>query len=345
MKPRRLSSRGPAPAASGKAALATLLPLGWALVLGSALGIASCPLPGGGKPAGPPEGRSGPGAGRPAAESTAVFLPPGYFAGDEVEALVPLGNFPNAPAEGFTLRPGAGLPAPGAFADPAIRSVTIERTASGWEAKILFVPWSPGPGGLPAIGARGILVPPVSYDVSSSLGPDDRDLAPPRPQREPPGTALYLYGFAALALVLALSSIGAALYLVPAARAILVRWKAAQAYRRLCRSVTFLSRGLESAVPELFYAALARELRLYLAERIERRVPNLSSTEFAALPEALFPAAGIRESAAALVAETERGRYAGELAAGSASAAILRSAADRAIALGTATEEALDARL
>jgi hypothetical protein len=274
-----------------------------------------------------------------------VFLPLKYYAGDEVEALVPLGDFPDAPSKSFELKPGAGLPNSNSFADPVIRSVSIQRSSTGWEAEIFFVPWSPGPGILPSIGARGIVVPSVSYNVASSLAPDDRDVAPPRPQHEPPGTALYLYGFAILVLVIALLGMGAALYLVPAARAILARRRRALAYRRLRRSLAFLSRGLESAVPELFYAALARELRLYLAERIESRIPNLSSKELAALSENIFPAKGIRESAAALVAETERGRYAGELAAGPQAAAILRTSVDRAIALGAATEEAIDARL
>lgn len=338
MKPRRLSSSVPC-------SIAAFALVAAALALVPALGLVSCAVPGQHASAAGATGGSELKSGTSPAESAAVFVPLRYLVGDEVEALIPLGEHPEGPSKGFELRLGAGLPLTGAFADPVIRSVTVERGSSGWDARILFVPWSPGPGILPSMAARGMVIPPVPYNVSSSLGSEGCDAAPSRPQREPPGTALYLYGFAGFVLFLALSALGAALYLVPAARAILARWRAAQAFRRLRRSVAFLSRGSESAVPELFYAALARELRIYLAERIEPRSPNLSATEFAALPEETFPAPGIRESAAALIGETERGRYAGELAAGPSTAAILRAAAERAIALGGAAEEAIDAGL
>lgn len=324
-----------------------------AALLAAALGIlASCSRPGG--PAAPaPAGRTAQarpalplGPGGPAGPSSAVvFVPFRYYAGDEVEALVALGEVPGASGGGFELKPGSGLPAPGPFADPVIRSIAVARTKAGWEARILFVSWSPGPGSLPSIGARGFLIPAVSYNVSSSLGPGDRDAAPPRPQREPPGTAVYLYGFAALVLALVLAALGTALYLVPAALSLLARRRAAQAIRRLRRSLAFLSRGLDTALPELFYAALARELRIYLAARVEPRAPNLSSGELAALPEEAFPAPGLRERAASLVAETERGRYALELSPGPGAAAMLRAAAERTLALGEAAEEAIDARV
>lgn len=333
------------------AAPAALLAL--ALLAASLAALASCSRPGGPAASRAPSGPAahtrssvplGPGVSEGRA-SAAVFVPFHYYVGDEVEALVSLGEVPGASGKGFELKPGSGLPSSGPSTDPVIRSIAVAPTKAGWEAKITFVPWSPGPGSLPAIGARGFLIPAVSYDVSSTLGPAARDLAPPRPQREPPGTVLYLYLFAAFALALALAAFGTALYLVPAARSLLARRRAAQAIRRLRRSVAFLSRGLDTARPELFYAALARELRLYLAARVVPRAPNLSSTELAALPDGTFPARGLREGAAALVAETERGRYALELSPGPGAAAILRAAADRTLALGEAAEEAIDARL
>jgi len=322
------------------------------LLVGAALSLSvSLPSAAAG-PAAPATPMAGPAAApdaspsaSPSAKAKPLFVPTRFLVGDEVEALVPLPGVEAKLDSGFELKPGSGLPQQGASADPVLRSVAMERTSQGWEARIRFVPWSPGPGVIPSISARGFIVPTISYNVSSSLGAEERDPAPPRPQREPPGTAVYLYGFAGLVLALVLGALGFAAYVVPAARGVLARWRAAQAFRRLRRVTTFLCRGLESTVPELFYAALARELRIYLAQRVEPLIPNLSSTELACLPESSFPAPGIRENAASLIAETERGRYSGELEVGALAAPVLRAAADRALALGAATEEAIDARL
>ncbi|HTX74428.1 MAG TPA: hypothetical protein VMC79_16470 [Rectinemataceae bacterium] len=287
-----------------------------------------------------------------AAPAKTLFVPLRYYVGDEVEAIVSLvgssgSNFVagGASGGGVELRPGSGLPNPGPHANPVLRSVKIERSSRGWEARLTFVPWSPGPGAIPAISAKGFSIPPVAYNVSSVLGPEEGELAPPRPQREPPGTAIYLYGFAGLVLAIILGALGTAAYLIPAARVLLARWRAAQAFRRLRRGLEYLLRGLESADPRLFYAALARELRIYLAERIEARIPTLSASEIAGLPDSLFPAPGLRESAAALIAETEYGRYSGELRPGPGAVPRLRAAAERARRLGESAEEAIDARL
>jgi hypothetical protein len=156
----------------------------------------------------------------------------------------------------------------------------------------------------------------------------------------------------ALAL-LALLVIFVALYLVPAARALLARRRAALAFKRLEASIDYLLGEAASAEASAFLAALLRALRLYLAARALPGAEALTASELSALPEAAFPAPATRDRAAALVALADRHRYGGAMAgtrAGPAAAAssprdFLESAAREAVAICRANEEALLARL
>jgi len=280
-------------------------------------------------------GQAEPGSGGPD-RPRVEFTPTEFGAGEEVQAVLVLTGLDFA--SGFALKPGSGLPS---SEDPELREVSLARTPRGWELKIRFVPWSPGPGRIPSISAKGAVLPSVPYVVASRLGPAEREISPPRPQREPPGTALYLYGIAGAALLLVLATVGSVAYLVPAGRALLARWKAAQAYRQLCRSLDYLSAGASVSEPAAFYAALSRALRLYLAARVDGRAPALTASEIAALPSSAFPASGLRDEAAAVFAEAETARYAGE----SPGPELMRETVRRARDLATAAEEALDARL
>jgi hypothetical protein len=273
-----------------------------------------------------------------------AFVPFRYSAGDEVTvqaAIVPEAGEQPIPLD---LRPGAGLRAQGEEADPELRELRLSRTAEGWLLALRFVPWSPGPGSIPELRIKGLVIPSLPYTALSLIGPEDRDPSPPRPQADPPGIALYLYGFAALLVILALGAAGGSAYLVPAARAIIARRRAAQAFRRFDKSLDYLTSGAGAADPAAYFAALTRTLRLYLAARALPEAPALTSRELSSLPESAFPAPATRDRTAALVARADRARYGGDLPEG-ARLRVLLEAAEEARAIGQANEEALLARV
>jgi hypothetical protein len=259
-----------------------------------------------------------------------AFLPARFCVGEEVEAIA-LVHFDAASIEAFAAKAGAGLPAAPGQADPELR----------WELHWRFVAWTPGKGRIPAMELRGLSIPAVDYQAYSVLGPQDRDLSPPKPQLDPPGTSLYLYGFAAFVLLLVFIVFAVVSWLLPAARALLERRKAAQARKVLARTLSWLGKELRTARPSDFYAALARALRNYLAIRVLPAAPALTPAEVAALREDSFPAPGLRDEVSDLLAESDAVRYAGA----PADIPRMREAIARAAKLGDTAEEALDARL
>ena len=264
------------------------------------------------------------------------FAPSSFDPGEVVRATLLLPDL--GARESFRLERGQGLPE---GEDPELLDLELAKAAKGWELRVRFVPWSPGPGRIPPLSIRGLGLPPITYTTGSRVGAGEREVSPSRPQREPPGTALYLYGIAGAAIVFALGLFASLAWLLPAARAALERWQSAQAFRRLCDRLDFLAAGAAEAEPADFYAALARAFRLYLGERIEEAAPALTATELAAMPSSAFPATGLRDEAAGILFEADSARYAGARPG----AAAMAAAARRAREMARAAEEALDARL
>jgi hypothetical protein len=250
-------------------------------------------------------------------------------------------------AETLVLKPGSGLKLEDGKADPEIREVRLSSTKAGRELRVSFIPWSPGPGAIAALSVGGLLFPPIPYSAASLLGPDDKEPGIPRPQRLPQGMEIYLYGLAGMVLLLCLALVALVAYVLPSARRIAARWKAAQAFRRLSITLEFLATGVSREADPArrdtvaFLGALVRALRLYLAERIERSCPALTADELEGLPESTFPEAGMRGEAASLIREADRARYSGFFPPPSE----LLAAVDRTRRLGAAIEETLDARL
>jgi hypothetical protein len=270
-----------------------------------------------------------------------VYLPSLCAPGEElsVQALIlPDGK---ERLEELDLKPGSGLPEDAVEADPELRELRLSKTPSGWLLSLRFVPWSPGPLSLPAMRLRGMLIPAVPYSAASVLGPEDREPSPPRRQCDPPGTVLFLYGLAGLLLALALGAAGTAAYLVPAARALLARRRAAQAFGRFAKGLDYLAAEAGSAEPSAFFAALSRAFRLYLASRALPSAPVLTASELSVLPESAFPAPATKDKAARFLAYADKVRYGGEMPGRAA----LVSAVDEARAIGEANEEAILARL
>ncbi len=275
-----------------------------------------------------------------------AYIPASYSPGEELVAQATILPEAGEKLEALDLKAGAGLPAQGPEADPEIRELRISRAGAIWQLSLRFVPWSPGRLLVPAIRVKGLQIPAIPYSAISVLGSEDRDPSPPRRQRDPPGTALFLYGFAGLLLVLVLGGAGVAAYLVPAARALLARRRAAQAFRRFVTSLDYLAAEAGSAAPASFFAALSRAFRLYLATRVLPSAPALTAAEISALPDTAFPAPATKDRAAAFFAQADRARFGGE---GAGSAKAREAAATAAISetriLAEANEEALLARL
>jgi hypothetical protein len=271
-----------------------------------------------------------------------AFVPLRYYPGDEVIVRATLAPEKGERLAELDLKPGSGLPALGEGADPELRALKLRKTGEGWLVELRFVPWSPGTGMLPETRLEGFRIPALPYAAVSLLGPEDRDPSPPRPQRELPGMALMLYGLAAALGVLVILALVVSAYLIPAARALIARRKAALAFKRFDKSIDYLVKEAGIADPAAFFAALVRALRLYLAARVLPEAPALTSVELAALPEEAFPAPATKNRAAALVALADRCRFGGETAG---VRALLASAAEEARAIGAANEEVLLARV
>jgi hypothetical protein len=269
-----------------------------------------------------------------------VFTPPGFGPGDEATVVAPIAPGAGEKLSALELAPGAGLPERGRTADPELRALKLAKGPSGWELRIRFVPWSPGAGQVPALSARGVSLPALSYESASRLGPEDLYPSPPRPQRMPPGAAMALYLLGGAALALGLAAFGFVAYLLPASRALLARWRAGQAFRRLGRSLDYLVAHAGSAEGAAFSAALARALRNYLAARVSPEAPALTAAEISALPDAAFPSPSIRDRSARLLSWSDEVRFGGARAGAEA----LASAAEEARRIAAESEEALLAR-
>jgi hypothetical protein len=272
---------------------------------------------------------------------TLTSVPIRYYAGDEVvmqASITPDSGEKLAPLD---LTNGSGLRAQADEAETELRELKLAKTPEGWLLSVRFVPWSPGSGTIPEMKLKAFRIPSLPYKTGSLLGPEDRDPSPPRPQRDLPGIAGYFYGFAGILVVLALAVAFAALYLFPAARALLAKRRAAHAYKRFCRTLDYLAVEAASAESGGFLAALIRALRLYLSERVRLDACALTAPELAALPDAAFPLAGARDKAAALVARADRMRYGHELSKGVRPESLLKAEVDEARAIGAAIEEAL----
>ena len=275
-----------------------------------------------------------------------TYLPASYSPGEEVvvEAILAAEG-----AEKFAemdLKAGAGLPKQDAASEVELRGLWLSRTATGWLIRLRFVPWSPGALMIPAQRIKGILIPAIPYSAITVLGPEDRDPSPPRRQRDLPGTALYLYGLLGILIAIALAALGTAFYLVPAARALLARRRAAQAFRRFVTSLDYLEAESGTADGTAFFSALLRACRLYLASRGLPEAPALTATEIAAVSDHAFPAPATKPRVAALFAKADRLRYGGPGPAADqkAARAMRETAVAEARAIGEATEEALRAR-
>ncbi|MEI6876490.1 MAG: hypothetical protein WCL50_15325, partial [Spirochaetota bacterium] len=236
------------------------------------------------------------------------FTPEPLRVGQRSNALVELA-FAGGEPEAFSLVAGTGLPLLGADDDPELSSARLEKRGSTWLMTLVFIPWSPGPATLPALRIGDIRFPAVRYEVESALarameaglatGPGE--ISPPRPQRDPPGTALYLYGFLGLCVALVALALSLAFWIIPGARALLARWKAREAWLALSRTLDWLESNEGVTDPAPYYALLSRSLRTFLAKRLIAEAESLTPGEMDSLPADRYPDEAFREALSALL--------------------------------------------
>ncbi|MEI6388301.1 MAG: hypothetical protein WCQ50_16895 [Spirochaetota bacterium] len=212
--------------------------------------------------------------------------------------------------EPFSLSAGSGLALAEGDANPELIAAVLSRDGSGWVLSLRFIPWAQGPGTTPPLSQGGLVFPELPFETLSTLAPGTRELAPLKPQREPAGMSFFLYGFAALALILVFGSAGFALWVIPAARALLARLREREAIRSLERTLDWLEANAEGGDAAAFHALLAQSLRRYLARRLFPEAAALTPSELSRMPADLFPGEGFRDELAALLGETDRVRFA-----------------------------------
>jgi len=278
------------------------------------------------------------------AVSGTSFSPSPFHVGDRVTAKARIEDSAAAP-EPFQLLPGSGLPSGGG--NPELLSASLEADSTGSYLRVVFVAWSPGRGNLPSLAAGGMRFPPIAFETASVLGPGERDPSPPLPQRDPPGTSVYLYSIVALLVGVALVALATVFWLLPGARALLSRLRARGAFRTLSRSLEWLEANAGVADPAPFYALLSHALRLYLARRLIEEAEALTPREIRELPALRFPDAEYRDELAELLLEADRARWGNLEASGAGSVATAAGrglAARRARRLGQASEAWFDVR-
>ncbi len=274
-------------------------------------------------------------------EGAVVYTPSTYGPGETVTAVAALKPGPEESLAEISLEPGSGLPALDGSADPEILGLDVERRGGSWLMRLRFVAWSPSEGVIEKYHTGTFVLPPVAYRARPRLGAEDVDPRPLRPQRLPPGAAGAFYGVLGLVVGLCLALFGAFLYLVPAVRSVLARWKAGLAYRRLESTVTHLFANAASAEPAAYAAALAGALRNYLELRACSGISALTPAEVRNLADTAALKPSIRDEAAAVLAWSDEVRFGGL----AAKAADLCTAAERVRRIAVENEEAIRARL
>jgi hypothetical protein len=132
----------------------------------------------------------------------AYLLPQTVFVGDRGRLVVPLnGSFKG-------VKPGF-LPLPGELShrkDLRINSIEMELRSGNLRLIIDFVPYAAGFIPFPALdipGPEGVLrLSGLGIQAASILNPGDTTLSNPAPVMAAPGTSLFIYGTAVLALIL-----------------------------------------------------------------------------------------------------------------------------------------------
>ncbi len=284
------------------------------------------------------------GSARPLDLGRISFLPSRFRVGEEVELRAELlaaanGGIEGGKLEAFSVGP-SDLPAATSTACE-LRSLAIVKSGKSWELRIHFVPWTSGAGRLPSINIHNYEIPSIDYDTAASIRTSDRELDPPKGQRELAGTALYFYGTIGLAVLLGLLILGFVTCLVPGARELLRRWRAGAAYKELRTAADYLESIIGKIKPSAFYGALAGAFRLYLAARVLPEAPSLTPRELSALPEDKFPVPAIRDEAAAALLEADAVRFGGR----QPDETSMHAAVRRVLSIASAAEEAINARL
>ncbi|TVR85680.1 MAG: hypothetical protein EA428_15415 [Spirochaetaceae bacterium] len=201
-----------------------------------------------------------------------VVLPTEYHVGDRAELRVRIRT-----ASSVELLVPAALPEVSwlTFHDMRLFPIDAQQT----EIRISFTAFRPGTQTLPTVDLGGIRLSGLTVHVTSVLEEGRTDPAPLEPPMILPTTRLRLAAFVALIIVGPLL-LWMLLRLGRGQVSTLVaRYRRAQPYRRLRKSLKRLESNLEELDARSFYIVLLEDVRRYFTQRLGRDLMSATSVE------------------------------------------------------------------
>jgi len=201
-----------------------------------------------------------------------VVLPSEYYVGDRAELRVRVRT-----GDSVELSVPAALPeaAWALFHDMRLFPIDAQQT----EIRVSFTSFRPGTQTLPAVELGGITLSGLTVRVASVLEEGRTEPAPLEPPMLLPTTRLRLAAFVALLtvgplLVWMLLRIGRG-----QVSTLLERYRRAQPYRRLRKSLLRLESSIEELDARSFYIVLLEDVRRYFTRKLGRDLMSATSVE------------------------------------------------------------------
>ncbi len=218
---------------------------------------------------------SGPGAFSFAQSYTvteSVVLPSEYYVGDRAELRVRISTSSSAELSVPAVLPEAAW---AVFHDMGLFPIDAQQT----EIRISFTAFRPGTQTLPTVDLGGVSLSGLTVRVASVLEEGQTEPAPLEPPMLLPTTRLRMAVFVALLiigplLVWMLLRVGRV-----QVSSLLVRYRQAQPYRRLKKSLTRLESSIEELDARSFYIVLLEDIRRYFTRRLGRDLMSATSVE------------------------------------------------------------------
>lgn len=261
------------------------------------------------------------------------FDPPDFVPGDRVSLVARFDPaiLPRDDSQGVV-----GIP-DSVESGPTIVSATVERRSGAPVLVVVFIPWMPGRGYVPALSVGGLAFPAIPYEARSALG---NDLAPPiaKPQLEPPGLRFRIYVVTGLLLSFAVAALVFVSAVLPWFRRLLARWGFVRIRREFDARLALLD-GYAGAMDEA-WALLCSSLRWFMETRTTLPWLAMTPSEAAAVRDASIGTELVVQASLILL-EGDEVRFAGrqdsDLDSGLSSARKIADQIDQALAPGGRT--------
>lgn len=201
-----------------------------------------------------------------------VVLPSEYYVGDRAELRARIRTAGNVELSVPAALPDAAW---AVFHDVRLFPIDSQQT----EIRVSFTAFRPGTQTLPAVDLGGIRLNGLTVHVDSVLEEGRTEPAPLEPPMLLPTTRLRLAGFVALVtigplLIWMLLRIGRGKMAT-----LLARYRRAQPYRRLQKSLKRLESSAEELDAKSFYIILLEDMRRYFTQRLGRDLMSATSIE------------------------------------------------------------------